>query len=154
MKYTVLPTCALAMILSTTAAALSNTSDFGLGLMIGEPSGVNAKVWSGRTTAFDFGLAWSTGERDGLTVQGDYVKHRFDLIDVERGMLPFYYGIGVRLRDRENADTNLGVRFPLGLDYLFDDQPFDVFLEVAPIFDLTPDSEFDVNGTLGARYYF
>ena len=149
---------ALALLLAwgapSAALAGSNTSDFGLGVMLGEPTGLTAKIWSGPNKAFDFGLAWSTGKNDGMTLQADYVRHRFDLIDVEQGSLPFYYGIGVRFRDRDNADSNVGVRFPLGLDYLFADEPFDIFLEVAPILDLTPDSDIDINGTLGVRYYF
>lgn len=142
------------LVASGAASAGSNTSDFGLGLMVGEPTGLSAKVWTGSTNAFDFGLAWSTSKHSSVAIHGDYVRHKFDAIDVEEGALPFYYGIGVRLLNRDNADDNIGVRFPIGLDYLFAQSSFDVFLEVVPIMDLTPDSEFDINVGLGARYFF
>ena len=30
-----------------------------LGIQLGEPTGLNAKLWTGRSNAFDFTLAWS-----------------------------------------------------------------------------------------------
>ena len=122
--------------------------------MLGEPSGLSAKNWSGTTKAYDFGLAWSTSRDASVTFHIDHVWHKFDSIDVEKGTLPFYYGIGLRLRGRDDGDDNIGIRFPLGLDYLFVQSAFDVFLEVVPIMDLVPDSEFDINVGLGARYFF
>ncbi len=32
---------------------------FGLGVMIGEPTGFSAKLWTSNSNAFDFGLGWS-----------------------------------------------------------------------------------------------
>jgi hypothetical protein len=52
------------------------------------------------------------------------------------------------------SDNRLGVRFPLGLDYLFARSHMEMFFEVAPLLDLAPDTEFTVNGGFGFRYYF
>jgi hypothetical protein len=42
----------------------------------------------------------------------------------------------------------------VGLDYVFGEQPFDVFVEFAPILDLVPETELDWSGAIGIRYYF
>jgi len=137
-----------------TATAGSNSSGFGMGIMLGEPSGLSGKLWSGGNNAFDFGLAWSTSKNSGVAFHADYVWHKMDMISVDKGALPFYYGIGVRYRNRDNSDDNIGVRVPFGLDYLFAQSAFDVFFEVVPILDLAPDTDFDINVALGGRYFF
>ena len=137
-----------------TATAGSNSSGFGMGIMLGEPSGLSGKLWSGGNNAFDFGLAWSTSKNSGVAFHADYVWHKMDMITVDKGALPFYYGIGVRYRNRDNSDDNIGVRVPFGLDYLFAQSAFDVFFEVVPILDLSPDVDFDINVAIGGRYFF
>ncbi len=71
---------------------------------------------------------------------------------VDQGSLPFYYGIGGRLLLGNQA--KLGVRIPVGLNYLFANDPIGIFFEVAPVLDLVPSTRFDVNGGIGIRYYF
>jgi len=50
--------------------------------------------------------------------------------------------------------VGLGIRFPVGVAYLFDDAPVDLFLEVAPTLDLVPGTYLDFDAGLGVRYYF
>ena len=155
MKKVLILTVALLMSVSFgTATAGSNSSGFGMGIMLGEPSGLSGKLWSGGINAFDFGLAWSTSKNSGVAFHADYVWHKMDMITVDKGALPFYYGIGVRYRNRDNSDDNIGVRVPFGLDYLFTQSAFDVFFEVVPILDLAPDTDFDINVAIGGRYFF
>jgi hypothetical protein len=42
----------------------------------------------------------------------------------------------------------------VGLAYLFDGAPVDVFLEAAPTMSLIPDTDFDFDAAIGARYWF
>lgn len=155
MKKTLILAVGLLMCVSfSTATAGSNNSGFGLGIMLGEPSGLSGKLWTGGVTAFDFGLAWSTGNNSGMALHADYLLHKMDMINVDKGALPFYYGIGFRYRDRDNSDDNFGIRVPLGLDYLFAQSAFDVFFEVVPILDLSPDTDFKFNVAIGGRYFF
>ena len=64
-----------------------------------------------------------------------------------------YFGIGGRVIFQKN-DTNLGIRVPVGLDYMFSDAPVDIFLEAVPILDLTPSTDLDLGGGIGVRYWF
>ena len=124
----------------------------GLGIIIGEPTGFSFKHWTSSTTAFDAAIAWSFINEGAFHIHVDYLLHSFRLIDVPEGKLPFYYGIGGRLKTSDK--TRLGVRVPLGLAYIFQTAPVDIFLEVVPILDFIPKTDFRINAALGARYYF
>lgn len=129
-----------------------NSRNFGIGVMLGEPTGISIKSWSGDRSAFDVGAAWSLSDRDeAIHLHADYLLHSwFD--DIEQGRLAFYYGLGGRIIFSD--DANAGIRVPLGLNYVFETAPFDIFVEAVPILDLTPDTEFAGNGAVGIRYYF
>lgn len=144
----------LAFLISTLTVATDYAQDkqVGVGIIAGEPTGVSFKYWTGSTTAFDAALAWSFVDEAAFHLHADYILHNFTLIRIEEGKLPFYYGIGARLKTAH--DAQLGVRVPLGLAYLFATAPVDIFLEVVPILDLTPKTDFRINAALGARYFF
>lgn len=124
----------------------------GAGIIIGEPTGISFKYWTGATTAFDAALAWSFLDEGAFHIHADYIFHNFTLIRISEGKLPFYYGIGGRIKTAEKFQ--FGVRVPLGLAYIFVDVPVDIFLEVVPILDLAPKTDFRINAALGARYFF
>ena len=134
------------------SAANAQSKGIGLGLIVGEPTGISFKYWTGSTTAVDAALAWSFIDEGAFHIHGDYIFHNFTLITIPEGKLPFYYGIGARIKTAN--DTKLGVRVPLGLAYLFNSAPIDIFLEIVPILDLTPKTDFAINAALGTRYYF
>ena len=134
------------------SAAAQTTEGIGVGVIVGEPTGLSGKFWMTNSTAIDLGLAWSFSGENTFHIHGDYLWHNFSLIKVDKGKLPLYFGAG--LRARFGTDTQFGVRFPVGLGYLFEQAPVDVFFEIAPIMDLIPDTRFDFNGAIGARFFF
>ena len=134
------------------AAAQAQHEGFGLGLIVGEPTGVCLKQWTGPRTAFAAGIAWSFADDAALHVHGDYLIHARYVSGERHDRSPLYYGLGVRLKAEEN-DTWLGVRVPLGAALFVNDAPLDIFIEVAPLMDLIPSTEFRINAALGVRYY-
>jgi len=131
----------------------------GLGVMVGEPTGLSAKSWLSKSTAVDAGLAWSlSGDKD-LQAHGDYLIHNATLLkDLGLpGNTLFYYGLGGRLQLREGSGDEgkdkLGLRIPLGASWSPAAVSVDVFLEVVPVVDLVPDTEADINGALGVRFW-
>jgi len=136
--------------------------DFGLGIIVGEPTGICAKNWLSQTTAWDAAAAWSFEGEDAFHLHGDFLLHNFRLLSAEGQSIPFYYGLGFRLlfhdndhRDHDNDDdAHIGVRIPLGLAYMLRSGDLDFFFEVAPTMDLAPDTDFHINGGVGVRYYF
>jgi len=142
--------------------AAAQERGFGLGVVAGEPTGISLKNWQSRNTALAGAIAWSFAGNDYIQLHGDYLSHNFSLLKVEKGQLPFYYGIGGRLKlinidnkkDEGNGKTRVGVRIPLGLAYLFEKVTLDLFVEVVPVLDLVPETEFDLNAAIGLRYFF
>ncbi|MDH3215427.1 MAG: hypothetical protein OEN01_03940 [Candidatus Krumholzibacteria bacterium] len=134
--------------------AVAQGGPFGLGIIIGEPTGIGGKYYLTRSNAIDGAVAWSLEGDNDFHIQGDYLYHNYSLIEVDRGELPLYFGVGGRIAFRENRDDLVGVRFPVGLDYIFENAPVDIFGEIVPILDLAPDTDFDLEGAIGARFFF
>ncbi len=141
-----------ALLLALPFTALAQQNGLGLGIIVGEPTGLSFKQWIGGDKAVDGAIAWSFREPGSLHIHADHLWHKFELINVSTGKLPLYFGVGGRIRFANDAE--LGIRLPVGLAYLFDGAPVDVFLEVVPILDLVPASDVSFNGAFGARYYF
>ena len=130
----------------------SQSKKIGVGIIVGEPTGLSFKYWLTDKTALDAGLAWSFVDENAFQIQADYLIHNFSLIKISNGKLPFYFGIGGRLKF--SNDATLGVRVPLGLAYIFSDEPIDIFLEIVPILDLLPQTDFTISAAIGGRYFF
>jgi len=125
---------------------------FGLGIIIGEPTGISFKSWMKENVAIDGAVAWSFEGEDAFHIHADYLFHNSRWIKVDEGKLFIYYGIGARLKLQDRS--RLGVRIPLGASYIVKDTPLEFFLEIVPIMDLVPDTELEGNGGFGARWYF
>lgn len=147
-------------LLAVVSSASARTQEpFGLGVIVGEPTGLSLKYWLDDERAIDGAAAWSFSENDSFQLHGDYLIHNFDLLGVDE--MPCYYGLGARLkfkdsdgRGRNEDHAIFGIRFPLGITYLFDEVPLDVFAELVPVLDLAPDADVDINAAIGLRFYF
>lgn len=134
------------------SGAVHAQGNFGIGLIVGEPTGISAKMWLMKRTAVDAAAAWSFSDDAALHLHADYLFHNFDLIEVSKGQLPVYFGAGARVKFE--SDSKLGVRIPVGLAYILEGAPLDLFAEIVPLVDLVPDTEFELNGSIGIRYFF
>ncbi len=146
----VLLICTLLIILTGTSNA--QQTGFGLGLIVGEPTGLSGKYWINPWTAIDCAFAWSIDKKSGVHLHSDYVWHDYRIISVIKGKLPIYYGVGARIVFA--TDNIFGVRGVAGLNYIFDGTPLDIFIELVPTLDIAPKVGFDFNGAIGIRYYF
>jgi hypothetical protein len=126
--------------------------DFGVGAVVGDPTGFSGKIWSNDRNAVDFALAWSLDDERSFDFHADYLIHDYTVFNVTHGKLPLYYGIGGRLMDAR--DTHVGLRGVIGLDYLFSRSPLDLFFEIAPVLDMTPETAMDLEAGIGMRFYF
>jgi hypothetical protein len=138
----------------------------GLGIILGEPTGVSAKLFLGArsATAVDV-AAGSAVVNGGLQVHADYLWHPLVLTQEEKFALPLYLGPGVRFLDdqrgRDANDYHLGLRLVVGLAFDFTTVPLDVFVEIAGVGDyiFSNDSQqrgfgLGLNGGAGVRYWF
>jgi hypothetical protein len=126
---------------------------FGAGLMVGEPTGLSLKYWLNEDWAVDGGIGQSFNRNNRLQLHSDVLWHKFGLVDCPHGRFAPYLGAGVRSKFESGEDT-FGFRFPIGVTYLLDRHPIDVFFEVAPIWDVAPSSRGSFNVAAGARFWF
>ena len=140
------------MVMLTCGTAQAQDKGFGLGIILGEPTGISGKLWTGHHTAIDGAIAWSFEKKSSMHLHGDLLFHNFNRARVDEGKLLLYYGIGGRVKFEDKS--KVGVRVPLGINYLFAKAPLDFFLEIVPILDLAPSTDFSLNGAIGIRYFF
>ena len=141
-----------ALCLFAAAGAQAQKNGYGVGAILGEPIGATFKAWVSDKTAFDAAVAWANYDDGGMQVHGDYLFHNFDLLSAGSGRLPVYFGIGARVKFAD--ETHVGFRGPIGVSYMLDTSPIDVFAEVAPILDFTPNWRVEWSAAIGARYWF
>jgi len=138
---------------------------FGIGVIIGEPTGISAKLWTSRVNAFDFGLGWSIGgDRIGkfngsynggsrFHFHMDYLWHSFDAIHSDE-RFSLFYGLGGRINTGAGYDGSLAVRGVFGIAWLPQKTPIDVFFELVPSLQLTSSIGFGIDAGIGIRYFF
>lgn len=143
--------------------------DFGLGIALGSPTAITGKVWLTNSTAFDFGLGYSS--RDYVLVYGDYLLHRTGLFGANEFTreLNSYYGLGLGIYSwdrnyyyedrpagwrRKEGDLGVYVRVPFGVEWNPRDPPLGVFAEIVPGVSLIPSVDVIINAAVGIRYYF
>lgn len=129
---------------------LAQEKGLGIGVMVGEPTGLSAKIWTSEQTALDAGLAWSFSGIGYLQIHADMLWHR-EVFDIKSGKLPVYYGAGAKLLLA--SDLGLGLRIPVGMVYYFDQLPIDIFVELVPGIILLPGTTLDLDLAIGARYF-
>ena len=139
--------CVVLLVAGTVRA---QESGLGIGIILGEPTGLSAKLWTTEDMAMDAGLAWSFTGTGYVRIHTDLLWHR-RVFDVGTGSMPLYYGLGAKLLLA--SELGLGIRIPAGLAYQFESAPIDIFVELVPGLNLLPATTLDVVLALGARYF-
>ena len=147
MKY---PVRILMLVFIITFSTTYGQGKFGLGIILGEPTGISAKLWITGTTAIDGAVAWSFANESAFHIHADFLIHNFGVFDK---VVILYYGIGGRIKFRKD-ETRLGVRIPVGVAYDIPSTSIDLFLEIVPLLNLNPSTSFTLNGAIGGRFHF
>jgi hypothetical protein len=143
--------------------------EFGLGIMLGDPTGLAGKYYLSADTALDFGLGYGGyyygRGRYGFHAHMSFLWHPVVLAKPDPFWLPLYVGVGGRFLERGYFDDRyerrprLGVRVPGGIMMDFNNVPIDIFAELALVVDfIAPRDRYrgyaGINGAIGLRYYF
>ena len=142
--------------------------DFGLGVVLGEPTGLTGKYWLNRTSAVDVGLAYSFN--DFFLIYSDYLYHfhgAFGRSSRFATELTPYVGIGGVLFIESSSTTSnrayfkpsdgsvgLAMRIPLGMEWRPTGTPFGVFAELVPGLGIIPSTFGLIEAGIGGRFYF
>lgn len=124
-------------------------SEIGIGIMLGDPTGISGKYWLSEKDAVSLGASWSV-IRERLTLLGSYNREIEIKSGIKEGKLFFYPGVGVFL----SIPSSFGVYIPLGLDFNFNKAPINIFFEIDPGTKILPETSFSIFGYIGARYIF
>lgn len=144
-----------------TAGPGAEKGTLGVGIILGEPTGITAKLYLEDDQAVQaaIGSAFIGG---GLQLHADYVFHPYILQTRDSFVLPVYVGPGVRLIDytngRDDSSFAIGVRAVGGLLFDFKTVPLDAFIEIAGVleyqFKAGEGAGIRLNAGAGVRYYF
>ncbi len=128
---------------------IDRTDKWGVGLILGDPSGLTLKYWQSYDRAFDFSVGSQLGS-GGIGINADYLFHLRPFQEAPEA--PVYVGGGLFLGG-SSSTFSTGARAVFGITYLFED-PFDIFFELAPKFFVAPVLEFSMSLSIGGRIYF
>jgi len=135
----------------------------GVGVILGEPTGIAWKYRLGGGEAVDGAVGLSPADRVRFHLDYLWEKRSF-----EQENLRLHYGVGLAfgVGDAEyvsiqRGDTyvleertlGFGLRGVVGLTYDFPRSPFDAFAEIAPLVILTPAGGFGIDAAIGVRVY-
>ncbi|HTO93824.1 MAG TPA: hypothetical protein VMM80_05610 [Bacteroidota bacterium] len=150
------------MVVGVTCGARAQ-GKLGVGVILGEPTGIAWKYRLGGGEAVDGAIGLSPADRFRFHVDYLWEKRSFEQAD-----LRLHYGAGIAfgVGDAEyvslqRGDTyvlrernlGFGLRGVVGLTYNFPRSPFDAFVEIAPLFILTPAGGFGIDAAIGVRVY-
>lgn len=150
----VISVVSLFIMLVASIAVAQEPGDLGVGIILGEPTGLTGKVWLEEDIALDAACAWSFEDKGYFHLHTDYLFHDFDVFDVKKGRSAFYYGPGIRVKFSDTDKTKAGIRAAAGITHILQKHPLDVFIEIAILLDLVPSTKSGFNAGIGFRYYF
>jgi hypothetical protein len=126
---------------------------FGVGIALGEPSGLSLALRPDRMRAIQAHASWSLLE-DRFRFGADYLQHLgvFKPAETPGVHFPVYVGLGLTVGVDDHVW--IGPRVPIGIAVLPTEVPIDAFLEIAPTLWVLPEVRPDLEGSIGARVFF
>jgi hypothetical protein len=157
------------MILFVSTQALKsyspNGKSFGIGVMVGEPTGLTLKLWTQR----DIAIAISIGNSyfGSLRIGADYLWH-FNAFN--SSIVNLYAGPGIAVGIGESGgwwyknknkywykgenETAVGIRGILGMNIVPRNSPIEIFGEIGLMIGILPMTHTNGEGSVGIRFYF
>jgi hypothetical protein len=144
----------LSMLCSLPCLAAEN--NFGLGFILGAPTGLSANYKVSEARTIDMALAYDFSD-DFVHLHSTYLFHQPESLNFDEMDLGWYSGIGARILfddGRRDEELRVGLRGALGLSLELDRAPIEIFAELAPVLNLIENTDLDLDGGIGLRYYF
>ncbi|MBX3721012.1 MAG: hypothetical protein KF713_04170 [Turneriella sp.] len=141
---------------SLAASPTNQPGHFGIGGIIGEPTGASIKYVIDDRFAVQGALGLSIIEK-GFWIGGDFLLQFRNAFTAD-GRWPLYLGGGIVIQDRGNrgkttkGDASLGVRAVAGVEFLATEK-LTIFGEVSMQPFLIPSIDFGLGLGVGARYW-
>ncbi len=142
------------------AAPANRNGDLGLGVMLGNTTSITGKYWTEKDRGWDIAGGGSE-EKEGW-LQASYIKHYIGAFGAETrfiGETTPYAGVGLGMGFNRTTDdikyrNDYFARLPLGLSWMPNRTPVDLFAEATPTYMFSPEGVLYLSGNVGGRYYF
>lgn len=141
-------------------------AEVGLGVFVGEPTGLDLKLDLAQRSALDLVFGWYSHWNDGDRINDGAYAHVTYLVtpvvSVGRSVIvPLRIGIGGAIFDdagRYDGDIHLAARVPFQVGLRFRRTPLELYGEIAlklTVVDPGPEHRtVDLDGGIGLRFYF
>jgi hypothetical protein len=158
-----LPFSVVLVVAALLTTARPARAEVGIGLIVGQPTGLDVKLDLQRKTALDFVIGWNDFDDDRGRDGYAHVAFLVNLANV-RGrsvIVPFRLGIGGAVfddNDNFGDDINIAVRAPFEVGFRFRSTPLEIYGELALVIVLLDENDnhddVDIDGGIGLRVYF
>src|SRR5689334_1858761 len=158
-----LPILVVLVVAAVLTSARPARAEVGIGLFVGQPTGLDIKLDLQRKTALDFVIGWNDFDDDRGRDGYAHVTFLVNLANV-RGrsvVVPFRLGIGGAVfddNDNFGDDINIAVRAPFEIGIRFRSTPLEIYGELSLVVVLIDENDnhddIDADGGIGLRVYF
>jgi len=143
-------------------SAFAEGKNLGLGLLVGQPTGITAMYSLNIHRAIDLTVSYDFSRNfDSFLFMGDYLFRKPESLRIDTVDFGWYWGIGLFYAHFSfdvlflNVDSfAMGPRFPVGLFYSFPTVPIEVFIEFGLGISVLPGIRFNPTGGIGGRFFF
>ena len=137
-----------------TAGHAGPGGDFGLGLVLGTPTGLSAEYFVDRSNSLHIALGLDVLDEQDLYLHLNWRGYLAAIADGASVRLPIYVGLGGYLGDQD-LDV-FGLRAPLGFAIDFRRAPMNLFFEIAAQLEIVGDDRLRgrIGGAFGFHVYF
>lgn len=126
------------------------SGELGVGVILGNPTGPTIKYWLSEKTAWDLAI----GFQEDISVHGDILFQSWEVFpQPQKGKIGGYLGVGAKVQEKKK-DVLFGIRAVAGINYWTSKYPIEIFFELVPVFELSPNTDTDLEVGIGLRYYF
>lgn len=144
---------------------LAMAKTWGLGAVLGDPTGLSANYFLSETRTIHSILAYDIDGDDDLFLASHYTWRRPTDINLETFTLGWFYGAGAQLEyhdhshhhrhyHRHDDRLNIGPSGTLGLFHEFKEVPLELFLKSNLTVYIVNDTDADADVMLGLHYNF
>lgn len=147
------------IVIFTVFFSLNTWAQTGIGIIVGNPTGISANHWLSGDKSIDAALAFDLDDSN-IHLHSTYLWHQPDSIDLDGVLLGWYYGVGAKIQNKDkkglsdDSESHLGARGSLGLHLPVKNEKFDFFAEAALVMNIIPETDLDLDLGIGARIYF
>lgn len=130
---------------------------FGLGLAVGAPSGLTAKLCFSELHGVQVTAGGDLGIVGDYAFTGDYIVHLRPFQATDGYAVPLHVGAGFNLSGNTAwlpGSFLMGPRAVFGATVLVDTLPLELFVEAAPTFYVWEQLSWSFDGQIGTRWFF